>query len=108
MRLPAWASAGRASRNSVVISRAGTATAFGRSAKRSTGRKISRWMRSSAIDTGSRPSRGKPQLLVQFNVSNLTDEDEYMPLRYNPLVSGYARVLLLEPRKFRLTVGLEF
>lgn len=51
---------------------------------------------------------GKPQLLVQLNVSNLTDEDEYMPLRYNPLVSGYARVLLFEPRKFRLTVGLEF
>lgn len=51
---------------------------------------------------------GKPQLLVQVNVSNLTDEDEYMPLRYNPLVSGYKRVLLLEPRKFRLTVGLEF
>jgi iron complex outermembrane recepter protein len=50
----------------------------------------------------------KPQLLVQLNVSNLTDEDEYMPLRYNPLVSGYTRVLLLEPRKFRLTVGLEF
>ena len=37
-----------------------------------------------------------------------TDEDEYMPLRYNPLMSGYARVLLLEPRKFRFTVGLEF
>ena len=51
---------------------------------------------------------GKPQLLVQLNVSNLTDEDEYMPLRYNPLVSGYTRVLLLEPRKFRLTLGLEF
>lgn len=51
---------------------------------------------------------GRPQLLVQFNVSNLTDEDEYMPLRYNPLLSGYARVLLLEPRKLRLTVGLEF
>ena len=50
----------------------------------------------------------KPQLLVQLNVSNLTDEDEFMPLRYNPLVSGYARVLLLEPRRFRLTVGLEF
>ncbi|MDO8545640.1 MAG: TonB-dependent receptor plug domain-containing protein [Opitutaceae bacterium] len=51
---------------------------------------------------------GKPQLLVQLNVSNLTDEDEFMPLRYNPLVSGYSRVLLLEPRKFRVTVGLEF
>lgn len=51
---------------------------------------------------------GKPQLLVQFNVSNLSNEDEYMPLRYNPLVSGYTRILLLEPRKFRLTVGLEF
>jgi outer membrane receptor protein involved in Fe transport len=51
---------------------------------------------------------GKPQLLVQLNVSNLTDEDEFMPLRYNPLMTGYARVLLLEPRKFRLTVGLEF
>lgn len=51
---------------------------------------------------------GQPQLLVQLNVSNLTDEDEYMPMRYNPLMTGYARVLLLEPRKFRLTVGLEF
>jgi hypothetical protein len=51
---------------------------------------------------------GKPQLLVQLNVSNLTDEDEYMPLRYNPLVSGYTRVMLLEPRKLRLTFGLEF
>jgi outer membrane receptor protein involved in Fe transport len=51
---------------------------------------------------------GKPQLLLQLNVSNLTDEDEYMPLRYNPLMTGYARVLLLEPRKFRLTAALEF
>ena len=51
---------------------------------------------------------GQPQLLVQLNVSNLTDEDEFMPLRYNPLGSGYSRVLLLEPRKFRFTIGLEF
>lgn len=43
---------------------------------------------------------------VQLNVTNLTDEDELMPLRYNPLLSGYARVLLVEPRKFRLTASL--
>jgi outer membrane receptor protein involved in Fe transport len=51
---------------------------------------------------------GQPQLLLQLNISNLTDEDEFMPLRYNPLGSGYSRVLLLEPRKFRFTIGLEF
>lgn len=49
-----------------------------------------------------------PELTVQLNVTNLTDEDELMPLRYNPLVTGYARALLYEPRKFRLTVGLTF
>jgi len=31
-----------------------------------------------------------------------------MPLRYNNFKSGMTRVLLLEPRKFRLTVGLGF
>ncbi len=31
-----------------------------------------------------------------------------MPLRYNNFKSGYTRVLLLEPRKFRMTAGLEF
>ncbi|MDO8632409.1 MAG: hypothetical protein Q7R41_18150, partial [Phycisphaerales bacterium] len=50
----------------------------------------------------------RPEFTVQLNVTNLTDEDEVMPLRYNPLFSGYARVLLFEPRKFRLTVGLAF
>ena len=43
---------------------------------------------------------------VQLNVTNLTDEDELMPLRYNPVLSGYARVLLVEPRKVRLTASL--
>jgi iron complex outermembrane receptor protein len=47
-----------------------------------------------------------PELTLQLNVTNLTDEDEVMPLRYNPTQSGYARVLLYEPRKFRFTVGL--
>jgi iron complex outermembrane receptor protein len=42
---------------------------------------------------------------VQLNVTNLTDEDELMPLRYNPALSGYSRVLLLEPRRFRLTAS---
>lgn len=49
-----------------------------------------------------------PELSVQLNVTNLTDEDEVMPLRYNPTLSGYARVLLFEPRKLRLTASLAF
>ena len=49
--------------------------------------------------------RFNPELTIQLNVTNLTDEDEVMPLRYNNFKSGYTRVLLLEPRKFRLTVG---
>ncbi|MES2696082.1 MAG: hypothetical protein V4773_21595, partial [Verrucomicrobiota bacterium] len=48
------------------------------------------------------------EFTLQLNVTNLTDEDELMPLRYNPNGSGYARVLLYEPRKFRLTAGLAF
>jgi iron complex outermembrane recepter protein len=50
----------------------------------------------------------KPEMTVQLNVTNLTAEDEVVPLRYNPLLSGYARVMLFEPRKIRLTVGLQF
>ena len=50
----------------------------------------------------------KPELTVQVNVTNLTDEDEVMPLRYNAAYSGYSRVLLFEPRKIRMTVGLNF
>ena len=53
-------------------------------------------------------SKASPELTVQVNVTNLTDEDELMPLRYNPLGSGYSRALLFEPRKIRLTVGLAF
>jgi len=45
---------------------------------------------------------------VQVNVKNLTDEDEFMPLRYNANFSGYARVILVEPRQFRATVSLSF
>lgn len=52
--------------------------------------------------------RRSTDLTVQVNVTNLTDEDEVMPLRYNNFKSGYTRVLLFEPRKFRLTVGLGF
>ncbi|MFM9079900.1 MAG: TonB-dependent receptor plug domain-containing protein, partial [Opitutaceae bacterium] len=52
--------------------------------------------------------RFKSDLTVQLNVTNLTDEDEVMPLRYNNFKSGYTRVLLFEPRKFRLTMGLGF
>jgi outer membrane receptor protein involved in Fe transport len=50
----------------------------------------------------------RPEMTVQLNVTNLTDEDEVMPLRYNPAMSGYSRVMLMEPRKVRFTVGLQF
>lgn len=49
-----------------------------------------------------------PEFTVQLNISNLTDEDTVMPLRYNALYTGYARVLLHEPRRARLTFGLSF
>ena len=49
-----------------------------------------------------------PQLTVQLNVTNLTDDDDIIPMRYNAIQSGYFRVLLREPRKFRMTVGLDF
>ena len=49
-----------------------------------------------------------PEFTVQLNLSNLTGEDDVMPLRYNALKSGYSRVLLPEPRRFRLTFGLSF
>jgi outer membrane receptor for monomeric catechols len=52
--------------------------------------------------------RRNAEFTVQLNVTNLSDEDEVMPLRYNPTGSGYLRVLLYEPRKFRLTAGLSF
>ena len=52
--------------------------------------------------------RRSHDLTVQLNVTKLTDEDEVMPLRYNNFESGTTRVLLLEPRKFRLSVGLGF
>jgi hypothetical protein len=49
-----------------------------------------------------------PELTMQVNVTNLTGEDEWMPLRYNANHTGLTRVLLFEPRKIRLTVGLNF
>ena len=52
--------------------------------------------------------RRSTDLTVQLNVTNLTAEDALMPLRYNNFKSGMTRVLLLEPTKFRLTVGLGF
>ncbi len=48
------------------------------------------------------------ELRLQVNVTNLTDEDEVMPMRYNTNQSGYLRVLLNDPRKVRFTMGLEF
>ena len=53
-------------------------------------------------------ARTKPQLTVQVNVANLTNEDSFMPLRYNADYSGYSNVLLLDPRSIRLTVALVF
>lgn len=47
-------------------------------------------------------------LILQLNVTNLTDEDTLVPLRYNQGESGYYRVLLREPRKVRMTVGMDF
>jgi len=55
------------------------------------------------------PLRGRNvEYLVQVNVTNLTDEDELMPLRYNSQQSGYLRILLHDPRKVRLTTSLNF
>lgn len=48
------------------------------------------------------------ELTVQVNVTNLTGEDEVMPLRYNSRQSGYLRVLLQDPRRVRLTTSLTF
>ncbi len=50
----------------------------------------------------------KPELTMQLNVTNLTAEDTVMPVRYNAFKSGYQTVMLAEPRKFRLTLGLDF
>jgi iron complex outermembrane receptor protein len=44
---------------------------------------------------------------LQVNVRNLTNEDEWMPLRYNSTFTAYSRVLLYEPRSFRVTVDLD-
>ncbi len=53
--------------------------------------------------------RGRsPELTVQVNVTNLTNEDEWMPLRYNANKSGLTRVLLFEPRKARLSATVTF
>jgi outer membrane receptor protein involved in Fe transport len=49
-----------------------------------------------------------PELTLQLNATNLTNEDEVMPLRYNPNKSGYLRVLLFEPRRLRFTASLAF
>ena len=45
---------------------------------------------------------------AQLNVRNVTDEDEWMPLRYNATFNGYSRVLLYEPRSVRFTVEIDF
>jgi hypothetical protein len=55
-----------------------------------------------------RLGRRAGEFTAQLNVTNVTDEDVVMPLRYNALKSGYTRVLLFEPRRFRLTLGLGF
>lgn len=53
--------------------------------------------------------RSRPALagvVSQLRPTNLTAEDELMPLRSNPNLSGCARDLLLEPRRFGFTAGL--
>ena len=50
----------------------------------------------------------RTELTVQLNVTNLTNEDTVMPVRYNAFKSGYRTVMLVEPQKFRLTLGLDF
>jgi outer membrane receptor for monomeric catechols len=50
----------------------------------------------------------KSEITFQINVTNLTDEDELMPMRYNALKSGYAQVQLQEPRKVRFTLSAGF
>jgi hypothetical protein len=56
------------------------------------------------IDFGNQKAR----LTLQLNVSNLTNEDDVMPLRLNAHYNGYLRVLLPEPRRIRFTTALEF
>ncbi len=48
------------------------------------------------------------EMTFQVNVSNLTDEDVFMPMRYNSQQSGYLRILLQDPRRVRFTFGLNF
>ena len=50
----------------------------------------------------------KTELTLQLNITNLTDEDTVVPLRYNQGETGYLRVLLREPRRYRVTFGLAF
>jgi outer membrane receptor for ferric coprogen and ferric-rhodotorulic acid len=50
----------------------------------------------------------RSDVTVQLNIRNLTDEDEFQPLRYNATFSGYARVILVEPRQIRGTISLSF
>jgi outer membrane receptor protein involved in Fe transport len=47
-------------------------------------------------------------LTLQLNVTNLTDEDPMMPMRYNANQSGYLRILLQDPRRLRLSAGVSF
>jgi outer membrane receptor protein involved in Fe transport len=48
------------------------------------------------------------RLTIQLNVRNLTNEDEPMPLRYNAQFTGYSRLILQEPRSYRLSLGFDF
>jgi iron complex outermembrane recepter protein len=48
------------------------------------------------------------ELTLQLNVTNLTDEEPMMPMRYNATQTGYLRILLQDPRRMRLTAGLSF
>ena len=48
------------------------------------------------------------EMIFQVNVTNFTDEDVFMPLRYNSQQSGYLRILLQDPRRVRFTFGVNF
>lgn len=50
----------------------------------------------------------KSDFSLQLNVYNLTDEPEVAVLRYNNYKSGYRKVLLSDPRQFRVTAGFGF
>ncbi len=52
--------------------------------------------------------RHDPNMTVQLNVANLTNEGEFAVLRYNQHFTGYTRLILNPPRQYRVSLRLDF